>query len=229
MTKRLLTFICLIALAAPSVRAQSSDQALVIPEGTEIQLSLRDPLSSKLSEVGDEVVATVRRDVIVDGKTLLRQGTEIIGRVTIAKPAHRPLKGGMLHITFERVRLDSREQRLSAIIKSASDFTRDEKVKSDTEGTLKGGTSGGDTLKNVGTAAGIGGIGASIIILAGVHNDTNNGAGRFGGITHGTGVAAASVLGASVVAGLILTKGKEVRLDQGAIVRLKLERPLSVE
>src|SRR6266545_3301191 len=184
MTRQLLTFICLIALACPSVRGQSADQALVIPEGTEIQLSLRDPLSSKLSEVGDEVVATVRRDVIVDGKTLLRQGTEIVGRVTIAKSARRPLKGGMLHITFERGRFDHREQRLSAIIKSASDFTRDEKIKSDTEGTLKGGTSGGDTLKNVGTAAGIGGIGATIIILAGVHNDSTTGVGRgIGSIT----------------------------------------------
>src|SRR2546423_6396547 len=106
MTKQLLTFICLIVLVCPTTYAQSSDQSLVIPEGTEIQMSLRDPLSSKLSEVGDEVVATIRRDVIVDGKTLLRQGTEIVGRVTIAKPARRPLKGGMLHITFERVRLD---------------------------------------------------------------------------------------------------------------------------
>ena len=228
MTKQLLTFIGLLALLFSGLRAQASTQSLVIPEGTEIQLSLRDPLSSKLSEVGDEVVATVRRDVMLDGRTLLKQGTEIIGRVTIAKPARRPFKGGLLHITFERIRLDGHEQRLSAVIKSASDFTRDEKIKSDSEGTLKGGTSGGDVLKNVGTAAGIGGIGATIVILSSADRDTTT-TGRGIGISRGGAVAGASILGASVVTGLLFTKGKEVRLDQGALVRLKLERPLAIE
>jgi hypothetical protein len=241
MTKRLCTFLCLIALVCPSIPAQSptqakttdhgqltTDQRLVIPEGTEIQLSLRDPVSSKLSEVGDEVLATVRRDVVVDGRMLLRQGTEVVGRVTLAQPARRPLKGGRLHITFERVRLEGQEQRLSAIIKSASDFTRDEKTKSDGEGTLKGGTSGGQVLENVATAGAIGGIGATIAILAGANRDSSGGFGGVG-ISRGGAVAGASILGASVIAGVLLTKGREVRLDQGAIVRLKLERPLAVE
>jgi hypothetical protein len=200
----------------------------VLPEGTEIQLTLRDPVSSKLSEAGDEVLATVRRDVVVEGRTLLRQGTEVFGRVTLARPARRPLKGGMLHLTFERVRIDGEERRLSAVIKSASDFTRDEKIKSDSEGTLKGGADGGKVLQNVGTAAGIGGVGATIIILAGVRRDSTGGFGGLG-IGQGSAVAAASVLGASVVAGILLTKGKEVRLDESAIIRLKLERPLVVE
>ncbi|MFN7949572.1 MAG: hypothetical protein U0Z53_29715 [Blastocatellia bacterium] len=235
MIRKLCTFICLAALLCPTLNGQTTVQQpaageqsqtdsarLVIPEGTVIQLSLREPVSSKLSEPGDEVYATVRRDVVVDGRTLLRQGTEIIGRVTATQPAKRMLRGGMLHLTFDRVRLDGGEQRLSAVIKSASDFTRDEKVKTDGEGSLKGGKSGGELLRTVGTAAGIGGIGASIIILASRDRDT------FYGISRGGGIAAASVLGASVIAGVLLTKGKEVRLDQGTIIRLKLERPLAI-
>src|SRR5437773_439770 len=95
MAKKLYTLICLIALVCPALSGQSSEKQpdLVIPEGTEIQLSLRDPLSSKLSEVGDEVLATVRRDVVVNGRTLLRKDTEVIGRVTIAQRAGRLLKG----------------------------------------------------------------------------------------------------------------------------------------
>jgi hypothetical protein len=198
---------------------------LVIPAGTEMQLTLREPLSSKLSEPGDEVMAVLKRDVVVEGKTLLRQGTEIVGRVTAVKPAKRPLKGGMLHVTFDRIRLEGGEQRLTAVVKSASDFARDEKVKTDGEGSLKGGTSGGNVVENIGKAAGIGGIGASIIILAGAANRDGN----FGPyISGGSAVAAASVLGASVIAGILLTKGREVRLDQGTIIRLKLERPLAV-
>lgn len=236
MLKKFLLLICLLALVQPIGLAiglaiglgQAREQGLVIPEGTELQLTLSDPVSSKLSEPGDEIIATLRRNVVVDGLTLLRQGTEFIGRVTLAESAKRPFKGGRLHLTFERVRIDGREQKLSAIIKSASDFTRDEKVKSDSEGTLKGGKDGAKTLANVGAAAGLGGVGATIIILASAQD---RGIGGLGGVGIGQGgaIAGASVLGGSVVAGLLLTKGKEVKLDQNTIIRLKLERPLNVE
>ena len=109
MTRRLCTSICLIALLCQIVPGQSPEkptgqaaeqstpqssvdaQKLIIPEGTELQLSLREPLSSKLNEPGDEVYAVIRRDVVVEGRTLLRQGTEVVGRVTAAQPAKRML------------------------------------------------------------------------------------------------------------------------------------------
>lgn len=204
---------------------QAADANPEIPAGTEIQLTLRDPLSSKLSEAGDEVLATVRRDVVINGRTVLKQGTEVIGRVTLAESAKRPFKGGRLHITFERIRLDGQEQKLSAIVKSASDFTRDEKVKGDGEGTLKGGGSGGNVLKNVGTAAGIGSIGVTIAILSSIHDRDSYG---YGGISRGGAITGASILGASVITGVLMTKGNEVRLDERAIIRLKLDRPISI-
>jgi hypothetical protein len=244
MLKRICTLVCLGALLQPVglVAAQQSaparpaekepqqtqitrDEDLdILPEGTEIQLSLREPVSSKLSEPGDEVLAVVRKDVVVDGRTVLRQGTEVVGRVTLAQPAGRLMKGGRLHVTFERVRLDGGERRLSAVIKSASDFSRDEKVKSDGEGTLKGGKDGGKVLSNVGTAAGLAGMGATVVLLASVYR--NNGG--FNGIGGGTIGTYAGVMGGSVVAALLLSKGKEVRLDQNAIIRLKLEKPLRI-
>ncbi len=235
MLKRFCLSVSLFALCVPAFRpighAQSQDNKLVIPEGTEIQLTLRDPVSSKLSEPGDEVIATVRRDVVVDGFRLLKEGTEVIGRVTLARPAKRPFKGGRLHLTFNRIRIDGQEQKIAAVIKSASDFTRDEKVKSDSEGTLSGGKDGGKVLQNVGTAAGIGMIGVTIAILAGAASNDNGGGGYYGygGISRGGAIAGASVLGGSVIAGVFLTKGKEVRLDERAIIRLKLERPVSLE
>jgi hypothetical protein len=241
MKQKLFVWLCLSFLCCPSAPAQqpaapSSQEpsrasapppaTLTIPEGTAIQLSLREPLSSKLSEVGDEVIAAVKRDVVVDGQVLLRQGTEVLGRVTLAKPARAPLKGGMLHVSFDRVRFDDGiEHKLSATIQSASDFTRDEKVKSDAEGTLKGGKSGGQILQNAGTAAAVGGAAATVIILASADSDSAG----FGRLSGPGAKAGAAVLGASVVAGVLLTKGKEVRLDKDAVIRLKLERPLAVE
>ena len=212
--------------AAPAVPLrQRNDDDIVIPEGTEIQLTLRESVSSKLSEAGDEIYATVRRDVVVEGRTLLEEGTEVIGRVTLAEPAKRMLRGGKLHLSFERIRLSDGERKLTAIIKSASDFERDEKVKGDGEGTLKGGKDGGKVLQNVGTAAGIGGAATSIVILAGARGALNNGAGIGAAAIAG----GAAVLGGVIIASILLTKGKEVRLDQNAIIRLKLERALAVE
>ncbi len=234
MLKRICSFVALFALCCSAIQpvgrcqTQTQDRGHVIPEGTEIQLTLRDPVSSKLSEAGDEVIAVVRRDVIADGFRLLKEGTEVIGRVTLAQPAKRPFKGGRLHITFDRIRLDGQEQKISAVIRSASDFTRDEKVKSDGEGTLQGGKDGGKVLDNVGRAAGIGMIGVTIAILAGAAAEDGGGFG-FGGISRGGAIAGASILGGSVITGVFLTKGKEVRLDERAIVRLKLARPVSLE
>jgi hypothetical protein len=216
--------LAMIGLAVcPAGFAQEQSGESVIPEGTEIQLALLDPVSSKLSEPGDEIRAVVRRDVFVDGRRLLREGTEVIGRVTLAQPAKRPLKGGRLHITFDRIRLEGSEQKIAAVVKSASDFTRDEKVKSDGEGTLKQGASGGDVLNNVSKGAMIGGAGVTIAVLAGRASS-----GGFG-IPTGAAIGGIAGLGGSMVAGVLLTKGKEIRLDQSAIIRLKLVRPVSIE
>lgn len=219
--------VCLFALIglaiSPAVFAQVKDGETIIPAGTELQLALLDPVSSKLNEPGDEIRAVVRRDVIVDGRRLLREGTEVIGRVTLAQPAKRPLKGGRLHITFERIRLEGEEQKIATIMKSASDFSRDEKVKSDGEGTLQGGKDGGKAMDNALRGVMLGGAGATIAILAGVATSDN------GGIGAGGAIAGASMIGGGAVAGVFMTKGKEVRLDQGAIIRLKLATPISLE
>jgi hypothetical protein len=206
-----------IIAEAPKVPEYKS----IIPEGTELQLALKDPLSSKLSEPGDLVSAVLRRDIVVDGYKLLHEGTEFIGRVTMAKPAKRPLKGGQLHLTFEKVRIAGQEQKLYSVIKSVSDFTRDDKIKGDSEGTLKGGTDGGKVFDNAVKAGTLGGIGASIIILSSI--------GRDRGIGSAAAIGGPAVFGGSIVAGVLLTKGKEIRLDKDAIIRLKLEKALAVE
>ncbi len=238
MKKRFCLWLFLVALTLQNLPAQTSSASsappqqepskVIIPEGTLLQLSMREPVSSKLSEVGDEVLATIKKDVVVEGVTLLKAGTEVIGRVTIVKPAKRPLKGGMLHLSFDRIRFENGlERKLVAIVQSAADFARDEKISSNGEGTMKGGKSGGDALRNVGTAAGISGAAATIIIFAGRNGSTSPFG--IGGISGGSMIGAVSVIGGSMLVGVLLTKGKEVRLDPGSIVRLKLERPLSVE
>lgn len=204
--------------------AQLPAPRLVIPEGTVIQLSLREPVSSKLSEPGDQVLAVVRHDVIVDDRMLLPEGTEIVGRVTLAKAAHAPLKGGLLQLTFEQIKWDGDTRRLVATVDSASEFARDEKFKSDSEGTLQGGKSGEQVLKNVMMAGAVGGMAASVVILASADRNAYS----HYGLSHVGSVGGASIIGGSMVAGVLFSKGKDVRLDSGAVVRLKLARSLAV-
>jgi hypothetical protein len=220
MLSRICLFLCSIVLIHSLAYGQSSDQSLVIPSGTVLQLSLRDPLSSKLSEVGDEVEATLRRNLVIDGSRLLPEGTVFTGRVTLIQPARRTLKGGQLQVTFDRVQIDGQERKLYSIIKSASNFRRDQKFESDGEGTLKGGKNGDAALGNVVRGATIGTIGASIAILSSIDR---------GRISATGGAVGAAMIGGGAAAGILLSKGQEIRLDPDTILRLKLERPLAIE
>lgn len=171
---------------------QSSDKKLFVPAGTVLQLTLNDPLSSKLSAVGDEVEATLAKDLVVEGSRLLLRGTEFIGRVTLIQPARRTLKGGQLQVTFDRVMIDGQERKLYSLLNSASDFQRDQKFESDSEGTLKAGKNGGGALSNAEIASTIGYAGATIAILATIHH---------GDISSTGGAIGAALLGSSMATG----------------------------
>lgn len=226
MKKNIVVWFSLFALILPALvvpancqatnNSQEQTKALIIPEGTQIQLSLREPVSSKLSDVGDEVRAVVKRDIVVNDVTVIQAGAEVIGRVTLVKPAHRSLKGGLLHISFDRIRLqDGLERKLTTIVQSASDYSRDEKVKTNGEGTLKGGKVGDTTLMRAAAPIAIPTV--TIAVYSG-HYGLNGATGTLLGL----GVAA-------IIGSVLLTKGKDIRLEPGSLVRLKLERPLSIE
>jgi hypothetical protein len=220
MLSRIFLSLCSIALLYSLAYGQSSDQRLVIPAGTVIQLSLRDPLSSKLSEVGDEVEATLRRNLVIGGSQVLPEGTLFKGRVTLIQPAKRTLKGGQLQVTFDRVQINGQERRLYSIVDSASNFRRDQKFEGDSEGTLKSGKNGNEVLGNITRGATIGMIGATIAILSSVDR---------GRISATGGAVGAAMIGGGVAAGVLLSKGQEIRLDPDTMLRLKLERELAVD
>jgi hypothetical protein len=85
--KRVLSlFAPLIALLSCNIIAQAqaaSETNITINEGTAARLSLQTQLSSKLSEVGDEVIGVLYEAVrSSDGRVAIPRGTEFIGRVT---------------------------------------------------------------------------------------------------------------------------------------------------
>src|SRR5262245_6260211 len=194
-------------------RSQTQDDSVVVAEGAQARLSLQTQLSSKLSEVGDQVTAVLYEPVRdKDGRVAIPRGTEFTGRVTQVRPARRPQKEATMTIVFDKMRLSYGEEKISSVVTAIDDFANDEKMKSkDGEGKVGGGRSGGRTARNAGTGATLGGVGGLIIGAAG---------GGLGG--------AAATVGAGALGGVLMTKGNDIKLATGTILRIRFERPVNV-
>lgn len=80
--------------------------ALTLAEGTEVNVRLEQPLSSRTARVEDRFDATVARPVYVDGRIVIPDGSRVQGTVTVVEPAQRPARGGKLNLSFDRLYLD---------------------------------------------------------------------------------------------------------------------------
>ena len=64
---------------------------VVVAEGATARLSLQSQLSTKINEVGDEVIAVLYEPVRgSDGRIAIPRGTEFVGRVTQVQAAKKP-------------------------------------------------------------------------------------------------------------------------------------------
>src|SRR5712692_4087001 len=95
-------FLSLALVFALSIPA-SARWTVTIPVGTVIPLRMDTYLSSETSRVGDRFMATVSRDVAVNGILALPAGTKVEGRVTGAAPATRS-RAGTIAVAFDRIR-----------------------------------------------------------------------------------------------------------------------------
>jgi hypothetical protein len=225
MMKRLLSIALFAAMSLSlGVMANAQDQNnnsdenknsanVTIPEGKLAKLSLQTRLSSKLSEINDEVIAVLYEPLRgEDGRVVIDRGTEFIGRVTQVQAAKRPQKEASMTVVFDTIRMSYGIEKVSVTIISIDDYANDEKLKSkNDEGKVGGGHSGGRTARNAGIGGGIGGLGGTIIGAAG---------GGLGGLAGG--------IGAGVLGGVLMTKGNDIRLEPGTILRIKFERPVTV-
>jgi hypothetical protein len=179
-----------------------------------VRLALQTPLSSKLSEVGDPIRAVLYDDLFINGSLVLERGAEFLGSVTHVKPAGRAQKQAEMAIVFDRLKTPYGLEEISTALSAVDDYTRDKKLKGDEEGVVRGGRDGGKTVDNVIRGAQVGGGAAGAIILIG----QSSGAATAAGIT----------LAGSMAAGLLLTKGGEIKLPPGTILRVRFERPIKL-
>lgn len=205
--------VCLvIQLSTLTALPQSAQEATIQP-GTQVQLVLKDHLSSKLNEVGDTFAAELKEPAYADGQLVLPGGAEFLGRVTQVKPAARREQSSQMTIVFDRVVVPWGEEPVSLLLTAIDDWSKDQKLKADDEGKVKGGQNGDATLRNVERGGRLGSLGAASVILLG----------RGAGLGAGGGAIAGGMLG-----GVLMTKGDDVRLSPGTIFRARFVKPLTL-
>lgn len=210
--------LCLILLrSSMPVYAQAARQATIEPE-TKARIVLQSHLNSKLNEVGDTITAVLYEPIYVNGLLVLPRGTEFHGRISAVKAAGRGQKSGEMTIVFEQIAMAWGQEPVAVQITSIDDWEKNEKLKADEEGDVKGGKRGSKTAENVQRGGTIGGAGAAATVLIGA------GAGAGPGVL----IAGGAGIAAGMLGGLLLTKGGEVRVAPGAIFRIKFVKPLTL-
>lgn len=181
---------------------------IIVTEGTLGKLSLQTAVSTKISEVGDEVLAVLYEPVkSEDGRVAIPRGTQFFGKVAEVKRAGKGQKESALKLSFATMLMPYGAEKVSLTVMAIDDYANDEKYRSkDGEGKVGGGRSGGRTARNAGTGAGLGSLG-----------------GLLGGWT-GMAIGA----GAGAVAGVLMTKGNDLKLDEGTVLRVKFDRDIKL-
>jgi len=197
------------APAAGAAERPAGNQIIV--QGAVAKLSLQTQLSSKLNEVGDQVTAILYEPVRdTDGRVAIPKGTEFSGRITQLQAARRSQKQATMTVVFETMRMAYGAERIATVVTAIDDYANDEKMKAqDDEGRVGAGRSGSRTARNAGIGGGLGSLGGMIIGAAG---------GGLGGM--------AGAAGAGVLGGVLMTKGNDIRLNPGTILRIRFEREL---
>jgi hypothetical protein len=190
--------------------AQDAEK-VTIPAGTRFKASLQTPVSSKLSEVGDTVVISLLDPMPVDGSHVLPRGTEMTGKITFVKRAGRVKGRPEVYALINELTTQYGTESIRVSLVSADDFATDEKIKTDEEGKLKSDRNLEDDLQKAGKGAAIGSLGSTPAAIA----------------THSVGPSIAGPA-AGAVAGLLLTRGKEIRLPVGTVFRMKFDKDLTL-
>jgi len=204
----LLLAICLIN---PLLTVCQDSDKLIIPSGTKFKTRLETPLSSKLSEVGDTIIVTLLEPMAVDAQHVLPRGTEMTGKVTFVKRAGKVKGRAELYALISELTTNYGSEPIQVSIDAADDVTSDEKIRTDEEGKLKSNKDLGDDVEDATRGASLGSIGSTPVAIA-------------------TGSVGAAIAGpaAGAIAGLLLSRGKEVRLPVGTVFRMKFDKDLTL-
>jgi hypothetical protein len=132
----LMIFLLLHPCLSP-VFAEDLADKVIIPAGTKFKVSLATPLSSKLTEVGDNIIVNLSEPLRIDENHCLKRGTELNGTVTSNTRSGRVKGRAEMMVMIDKLVTDTGYKPVVVSIMTADDAIQDEKIKADEEGKLK--------------------------------------------------------------------------------------------
>ncbi|HTW57573.1 MAG TPA: TrbI/VirB10 family protein [Terriglobales bacterium] len=188
--------------------------ALVIPAGSKIPLSLAQAISTKNAREGDAVYAQTVFPFVLNDRVLVPAGTYIQGKISHTEPAGRSKKRAEILIHFTTLIYPSG---YTVMLPASVENTpgADDKGVKDSEGTIQ---QDKDTGKRVEDAAKDAAVAGTVGSIGGVAAGGLSGA-RIGGAA---GLAAG-------VAWALLKHGPELKLDVGTSIEMEIQRDITVD
>jgi hypothetical protein len=146
-------------------------EAVVVPAGTAVTVSLGSALGSKLSQSGQTFSGSVAKDVLVGNAVAIPQGANVSGTVTDAKALGKFAGGAVLTLRLDSIDLNGANTPVQASVKTFSQKGKGKRTAvlaggGAALGGLIGGLAGGGKGAAIGLAAG-GGAGAGGAALTG--------------------------------------------------------------
>jgi hypothetical protein len=188
--------------------------ALVIPAGSKIPVSLAQAISTKNAREGDAVYAQTVFPFVLNDRILVPAGTYIQGRISHTEPAGRSKKRAEILIHFTTLIYPSG---YTVMLPASVENTpgADNKGVKDSEGTIQQDKDTGQRIEDAGKGAAVGGTVGGI------------GGAAAGGLT-GARIGGAAGLAAGV-AWALLKHGPEVKLEVGTSIEMEIQRDITVD
>jgi hypothetical protein len=185
--------------------------AAEIPKGAHVLLRMMNSLNTRTAQEGDYVYLSTATPIVSNGSIVAPPGSYVQGVVTRSKRSGRVAGRAELAIRLETITLQNGKVfKFSPRLAEADSGETGQKVKNGE--TIEQGSTHGQDAKQIAILAGSGAA------IGGIADSAWTGAGIGAGI--GTGVGIATVM---------LTRGKEVSLRQGATLDVAFDRTVVLE
>ena len=196
--------------AAANSSSATANATSTIPAGTKVPLSLKQAISTKNAKEGDAVYCETAFPVVQDGRMLIPAGTYVQGKISHIQRAGR-IKGRaevLMHFTT-LIYPNGYTVMLPGSVENVPGG--DKTSVKDSEGTVR---QDSQTGEKVGTIATTGATGAVV-----------------GGLSRGgkgalVGAGAGGVVGTAIA---LLSRGNDVKLENGTSIEMVIERPVPLD
>ena len=199
---------------SPAPAPATDSNAVVIPAGTKIPLSLAQAISTKNAREGDAVYATTSFPFVLDNRVIIPAGSYIQGKISHVERAGHGHGRAEILMHFTSIIYPSG---YTVMLPGSVENTpgADNKSVKDKEGTIQQDKGTGkkveDAARNGAYGGAVGGIGGGL-------------GGGLGGARIGAGAGAAAG-----IAWALLKRGADVKLDVGTSIEMEIQRAITVD